>query len=154
MVRESASSLDVTVHDGGTLMVMEGPAFSTRAESMMHRQLGVDLIGMTAQPEAKLACEAEIAYALIAMPTDYDCWKPHDPATGAQALLEEIIGNLQKASQASVNLIKAALADVSLLREKPSVAHEALKLAIWSDKGSLDRKEVERLRVLWGKYFE
>ena len=65
----------------------------------------------------------------------------------------EIIGNLQKATQASINLIRAALEDVSYLQENPSSAHEALKLAIWSDKTKIDRTEVDRLRPLWGKYF-
>lgn len=94
-----------------------------------------------------------MAYALVSLPTDYDCWKPHGEKD-AQSLLMEIIGNLQKATRASVNLIKAALDDVTRLREKPSLAHEALKLAIWSDKTKIDRGEVDRLRVLWGKYFE
>ena len=65
----------------------------------------------------------------------------------------EIIGNLQKATQASINLIRAALDDVSMLQEKPSVAHDALKLAIWSDKTKIDRAEVDRLRPLWGRHF-
>jgi len=143
----------VTVHPKGTYVCMEGPAFSTRAESMTHRGWGGDLIGMTVCPEAKLAREAEIAYALIAMPTDYDCWRPHDPATPGQELLAEIIGNLNTATQRSIALIKAALADVTLLREQSSPAHDALKLAIWSDKSKIDPAQIERLSVLWGRYF-
>ena len=121
-----------TTHERGCYVCMEGPAFSTRAESHMHRAWGGDLIGMTAMPEAKLAREAEIAYALIALPTDYDCWKPHEG--DMQHLLSEIIGNLKKATAAGVALIKAALSDVSLLKEKKSPARDALNLAIWSDK--------------------
>jgi 5'-methylthioadenosine phosphorylase len=142
------------VHDRGTYVCMEGPAFSTVAESQMHRAWGADVVGMTACPEAKLAREAEIAYALVALPTDYDCWRPHDPAQGQQQLLAEIIGNLQAATAASVALLRAALRDVTALRAEPSPAHEALKLAIWSDKAKIDPAEVQRLQVLWGRYFE
>ena len=151
----AASGLeDIRVHDRGTYVCMEGPAFSTRAESNLHRQWGGDLIGMTCMPEAKLAREAEIAYALIALPTDYDCWRPHDPSAARQDLLVEIMDNLHKASGNSVALIRAALSDISLLVQEPSPAEDALKLAIWSDKSKIDRDEVERLRVLWGRYFD
>lgn len=143
----------VRVHETGTYVCMEGPAFSTRAESHMHRAWGGDLIGMTACPEAKLAREAEIAYAMIALPTDYDCWHPHDPGKPPRDLLAEIIGNLNKATQSSIELIKAALADLTPLQE-PSPAHDALKMAIWSDKSKIDPAEVERLDVLWGRHFE
>ena len=152
---DAAKGLDgVAVHPKGNYICMEGPAFSTRAESLAHRDWGGDLIGMTVCPEAKLAREAEIAYALIAMPTDYDCWRPHDPATPVQDLLAEIIGNLNIATQRSIALIKAALADVAVLREQPSPAHDALKLAIWSDKTKIDPAQIERLSVLWGRHFE
>jgi 5'-methylthioadenosine phosphorylase len=143
----------VKVHERGTYVVMEGPAFSTKAESNMHRQWGGDLIGMTAMPEAKLAREAEIAYAMIAMPTDYDCWRPHTPGTNPLALLEEIIGNLQKATAANIALMKQALQDTTALQTTPSPAHTALALGIWSDKTKIDPAEVKRLEVLWGKYF-
>jgi len=142
----------VTVHDKATYVCMEGPAFSTKAESHMHRQWGGDLIGMTCMPEAKLAREAEIAYALIGLPTDYDCWRPHEGSS--QELLQEIIGNLKKASAAGIELIKASLRDVSLLRRQRSPAHDALRLGIWSDKAQIPREQVERLSVLWGRYFD
>lgn len=144
----------VTVHGTGTYVCMEGPAFSTKAESHMHRQWGGDLIGMTVMPEAKLAREAEIAYALVAMPTDYDCWRPHDPDKPVTALLEEIMGNLKQASQNNIKLIRRALRDVSALREQPSPAHDALSLGIFSDKSKLDPSEVRRLWTLWGRHFE
>lgn len=143
----------VKVHAQGTYVCMEGPAFSTVAESNMHRQWGGDLIGMTIMPEAKLAREAELAYALVALPTDYDCWRPHDPAKGPQELLREIIGNLQRASSAGVALIREALRDLTLLQTQPSPAHRALQLAIWSDKTRIDPAEIDRLRPLWGQYF-
>jgi len=143
----------VKVHNEGTYVCMEGPSFSTKAESNMHRAWGGDLIGMTCMPEAKLAREAEIAYALVALPTDYDCWRPHEPGMDPQQLLAEILGNLEAASSASIALIKEALRDVSMLNGQASPAHDALKLAIWSDKSKIDSAEVDRLRVLWGRYF-
>jgi 5'-methylthioadenosine phosphorylase len=153
LLAAAASLKHLTVHPSGTYVVMEGPAFSTKAESHMHRQWGGDLIGMTAMPEAKLAREAEIAYAMIAMPTDYDCWRPHDSSVTAQALLAEIIGNLNKATENNIALMKAALRDLSILRQTPSPAHSALALAIWSDKSLVPADEVRRLAPLWGNYF-
>lgn len=157
---DGASRLEgVTVHGQGVYVCMEGPAFSTRAESHMHRQWGGDLIGMTVMPEAKLAREAELPYALIALPTDYDCWRAHTPPPGVpmdlaqQELLKEIIANLKRASFAGLTLIKAALRRTDILREHRSPAADALKMAIWSDKNAIDRAEVDRLRPLWGRYF-
>ena len=144
---------EVTVHDGGTYVCMEGPAFSTRAECAMHRQWGGDLIGMTAMPEAKLAREAEMAYAMVAMPTDYDCWRPREGDAQGMDLLQEIIGNLKKATAANLALMKAALTDLSMLKTTPSPAHQALALGIWSDKSKVPAAEIERLAVLWGHRF-
>lgn len=152
---DAAAALQgVTVHDGGCYVCMEGPQFSTRAESHMHRAWGGDLIGMTCMPEAKLAREAEIAYALLALPTDYDCWRPQEPHVDIKALLDEIMGNLQQASANSVKLIKAALGDIAALRDNPSPAHEAMKLGIWSDKSKIDPREIDKLRPIWGHYFD
>jgi len=152
---KQASLLDaINVHERGTYVCMEGPQFSTKAESHMHRQWGGDVIGMTALPEAKLAREAEMAYALVAMATDYDCWRPHDPNIPLQQLLEEIKGNLEAATQNAVALVKRALGDLTVLEENASPAHEALKLAIWTDKSRIDPTEVKRLDALWGEYFE
>ncbi len=157
---DAAKHIDnIRVHEKGTYIVMEGPAFSTKSESHMHRSeaFAGDLIGMTAMPEAKLAREAEIAYTMIAMPTDYDCWRPHpksDSPPDPQALLKEIIGNLQKATAANIALMKQALQDTSALANTPSPAHTALALGIWSDKSKVGPAEVKRLEVLWGKYFD
>jgi 5'-methylthioadenosine phosphorylase len=151
------------VHDRGCYVCMEGPAFSTKAESHMHRLWGGDLIGMTAMPEAKLAKEAEISYALVALVTDYDCWRKAPVPKGGQPagpvnpseLLAEIIGNLRSASENGMSLIRRAIeriaADPTLLANCP--AHEALKLAIWSDKSKIPPEEVELLGPLWMKYF-
>ncbi len=152
------------VHDRGCYVCMEGPAFSTRAESLMHRLWGGDLIGMTAMPEAKLAREAEISYALIALVTDYDCWKSKSAAKppaaeaaspgGAHELLKEIIGNLQAASANAAGLMKRAVEVMGQRREQlmACAAQRALELAIWSDKSRIDREEVQRLGPLWVKY--
>src|SRR5665811_648998 len=80
-----------------------------RDRSLMHRLWGGDLIGMTAMPEAKLAREAQMCYALIALASDYDCWRPHDASRGKHALLEEIFGNLQAATGNCIDLIEAVL---------------------------------------------
>jgi 5'-methylthioadenosine phosphorylase len=151
LIEQAGAGEPITVHDRGCYVCMEGPAFSTRAESLMHRLWGGDLIGMTAMPEAKLAREAEIPYALIALATDYDCWKPPTQTV----LLEEIIANLQAASASAMELIRRALrkiaADPAPLAASP--AREALKLAIWSEKSRISRDEIQRLGPIWGRYF-
>ena len=155
LLRAARQLKDTAIHERGTYLCTEGPAFSTRAESNLHRAWGADLVGMTALPEARLAREAEMACALIALPTDYDSWRPRSQGVGSeQSLLQEIIGNLTRATAASIALIKAALADVSILQKTPSPAHDALKLAIWSDKSKIDPAEIERLRVIWGRHFD
>lgn len=145
----------IEVYPDGTYICIDGPAFSTRAESEMHRAFGADVVGMTALSEARLAREVEIAYALIALPTDYDCWKQRKPKPGqaVESLLMEIIGNLHKSADAAAHLIEAALRDVSMLRDHPSPAHDALKLGIWTKKDLIPAAEVERLRPIWGRYF-
>jgi 5'-methylthioadenosine phosphorylase len=154
--RVPASPLQV--HDRGCYVCMEGPAFSTRAESLMHRLWGGDLIGMTAMPEAKLAREAEISYALVALVTDYDCWRKapaHAGPVNPLELLQEIIANLNAASDNGIALMRRAVeriaADPKPLADCP--AHQALKLGIWSDKSRIPREEVELLGPLWMKYF-
>lgn len=147
------NAAELTVHASGTYVVMEGPAFSTRAESEMHRSWGGDVIGMTLMPECKLAREAEIAYAMVCLPTDYDCWKTDETYGSHDELLSIIIENLNKASAAGIKLIKAALEDTTMLATKPSPAHTALKLGIWSDKAQIDADEMTKLNPLWGKYF-
>ena len=141
------------VHDRGTYLCMEGPAFSTRAESMLHRSWGADVIGMTLMPEAKLAREAEISYAAIALVTDYDCWRPHQAGAGKLQLLEEIIGHLQAATGNAMALIRAALPHVWARRHEQFPAHRALELAIWSDKSQIPPQSRDTLKLLWGRYF-
>jgi 5'-methylthioadenosine phosphorylase len=142
------------VHLGGTYVCMEGPQFSTRAESELHRSWGASLIGMTVMPEARLAREAEICYALVALPTDYDCWRPHPHALDQFELLEEIIGNLKVASQNALHLIRESLPHQAALAGKPCPCQAALELAIWSDRSTIPEATRERLRPILGKYLD
>jgi 5'-methylthioadenosine phosphorylase len=153
-----SNAADHCIHDRGCYICMEGPAFCTRAESLMHRLWGGDLIGMTAMPEAKLAKEAEISYALIALVTDYDSWRP-PPANATETdpalLLKEILANLQAASNNAISLMKRAVQHIAQNPDELAAcpAQHALKLAIWSDKTRIDPTEVQRLAPLWIKYF-
>ena len=157
----AADDTTYRVHDRGCYLAMEGPSFSTRAESLMHRLWGSDIVGMTAMPEARLAREAELPYALLALVTDFDSWRPK-PAVAEGAtppaatdLVEEIIANLKAASDNATAVIRKAIDSLSAHREAlvASPARNALKLGIWSDKTAIDRNEVDQLAVLWGRYF-
>ncbi|MFQ5490509.1 MAG: S-methyl-5'-thioadenosine phosphorylase [Phycisphaerae bacterium] len=147
-----AETVKAKVHDGGTYVCMEGPQFSTRAESNMHRQWGGDLIGMTTMPEAKLAREAEMSFALVALATDYDCWKPH-ASQNKQALLAEIMGNLKIATDNAIELIQATVGSLAADPITDCAAFSALELAIWSDKSRVPKRVVDRLKPLLGRYF-
>lgn len=144
--------VDCEVHDGGTYVCMEGPAFSTKAESLMHCAWGGDLIGMTVSPEAKLAREAEIAYASIALVTDYDCWRPHEAGITPQKLLEEIIGNLKAATANAIALMRAAIAKLAADGLPESPAHHALELGVWTDRSKLTDEVFARYGPLLAKY--
>jgi 5'-methylthioadenosine phosphorylase len=148
----SATGLATRVHQGGTYVCMEGPQFSTRAESELHRAWGASLIGMTAMPEAKLAREAELCYALVALPTDYDCWRPHPANVDQNRLIEEILGNVKVATENAIELIRRAVSHVAAAAEKPCACQSALALAIWSDRARLAPAVRERLAPLLGKY--
>ncbi len=153
LLAHAGTRISSTVHHAGTYVCMEGPQFSTRAESHMHRQWGGDLVGMTCLPEAKLAREAEICYALIAFATDYDCWRPPPSGQDQQNLLPIILNNLHRATQNATLLIRASL---RLFREKdPTIecrCREALKLAIWSDRSRIDPRALKRFELLTGRY--
>src|SRR6059036_1791068 len=105
LIAESARSLGVTVHNGGTYVNMDGPAFSTRAESELNRRHGFDVIGMTNLPEAKLAREAEIALATMAMITDYDCWKIEEEPVSAQTVFGHLTANAEAAKKVLIEVI-------------------------------------------------
>ena len=147
-----AEAVETTVHDGGTYVCMEGPAFSTRAESEMHRAWGGDLIGMTVMPEAKLAREAELAYAMVCLPSDYDCWRPHPGDLDRHELLKEIIAHLQGATANAVALIKAAVERFGEIAGLACPAHSALELAIWSDRAHIRPAAREHFGPLVAKY--
>ena len=147
-----ADAVSTTVHESGTYVCMEGPAFSTRAESEMHRNWGAHLIGMTAMPEAKLAREAEIAYALVCLPSDYDCWRPHPLDLGKHELLKEIIDNLTDATANALTLIKAALERFDEIAEIPSPAHTAMELGIWTQRDAIPATTWQHLAALISKY--
>ena len=122
----AANSLAPKVHDGGTYLCMNGPAFSTRAEANMHRMMGADLIGMTNGPETRLCREAEIAAATLALVTDYDCWKEDEEAVEVSA----VIANLHANSAMAKEIIKEAIARVPEKLESP--AHQVLDTAIFT----------------------
>jgi 5'-methylthioadenosine phosphorylase len=150
ILAEAIASLDlpnVTLHRGGTYVCMEGPAFSTKAESHLYRSWGGTVIGMTNLPEAKLAREAEIAYATLALATDYDCWHPeHDSVT-----VEMVIANLQANA---TNAQKVIQETVRRLHENPpkSEAHSALKHAILTPLDRVPAATKEKLSLLLHKY--
>jgi 5'-methylthioadenosine phosphorylase len=148
-ITDTAKSVDIKTHPKGTYVCMEGPQFSTRAESLMHQGWGGDLIGMTAMPEAKLAREAQICYALVALASDYDCWRPHEASKGKQTLLKEIIANLQTATNNCLELIKAVLTGDSELACEDCHCRKSLDLAVWTDQGQIDAVDKEKLKVLF-----
>lgn len=144
---ESLNLPDVNIHHTGTYLCMEGPAFSTKAESNLYRSWGATVIGMTNLPEAKLAREAEIAYATLALSTDYDCWhEDHDHVT-----VEMVIDNLQKNA---VNAQKVIQETVRRLSENQfiSEAHSALKNAILTPLDRVPATTKEKLELLLKKY--
>lgn len=144
---ESLNLTDVTLHRGGTYVCMEGPAFSTKAESNLYRSWDATIIGMTNLPEAKLAREAEIAYATLALVTDYDCWHPdHDSVT-----VDMVIANLQRNA---VNAQKVIRETVQRLSQNPpaSDAHSALKYAILTPLDKVSDAVKQRLGLLLNKY--
>jgi 5'-methylthioadenosine phosphorylase len=146
---DTAKGIDITTHPKGTYVCMEGPQFSMRAESLMHQQWGGDLIGMTAMPEAKLAREAQICYALVALVSDYDCWKPHEAGKDKQTLLKEIIGNLQTATNNCLELIKAVLTSDSELVYEDCHCRKSLDLAVWTDQKQIEPADKEKLKILF-----
>ena len=149
MLIDAAKGIDVTTHPSGTYVCMEGPQFSTRAESLMHKAWGGDLIGMTAMPEAKLAREAQVCYALVALASDYDCWKPHESGKDKQTLLKEIIGNLTRATSNCLELIKAVLSSKHELVGEDCHCRKSLDLAVWTEQSRVERGDKEKLKVLF-----
>ncbi|MCX5635844.1 MAG: S-methyl-5'-thioadenosine phosphorylase [Planctomycetota bacterium] len=144
-----ARNLDLRTHSQGTYVCMEGPQFSTRAESLMHREWGGDLIGMTAMPEAKLAREAQICYSLIALASDYDCWKPHQADMDKQTLLKEILSNLETATNNCLRLIRAVLTSDEQLVCQDCHCRKSLELAVWTNPEQIAPADRENLKALF-----
>jgi 5'-methylthioadenosine phosphorylase len=150
-IAEAAAAEGIEVRRGGTYVCMEGPQFSSYAESVTYRSLGFDVIGMTNMPEAKLAREAEITYATIAMVTDYDCWhSEHDDVDVAQ-VLEVVRTNAQKAAR----LVARVARDFPAEREPcPAGSHHALDHAIMTAPALRDPELVQKLDAIAGRVLE
>ncbi|HEX2747952.1 MAG TPA: S-methyl-5'-thioadenosine phosphorylase [Verrucomicrobiales bacterium] len=134
------------VHNGGTYVNMDGPAFSTRAESNANRQLGFDIVGMTNLPEAKLAREAEIALATLAMITDYDCWKVEEEPVSAQTVIGHLLANAATAK----SILAAAIPLVPAVPDWPE--HRALDNALITDRALWPETTVEKLRPMLARF--
>jgi len=147
-IQAACAEAKVVCHTGGTYVNMEGPAFSTKAESNLYRSWGADVIGMTNLTEAKLAREAEICYVTVAMVTDFDCLHPeHDAVT-----VKEIIANLTKNAENAAAVVRAAVERLEGAERKCGCG-SALKHALITDPKVVPAATLERLRPLVGKYF-
>lgn len=137
-----------TIHDGGTYVCIEGPQFSTLAESQTYRSWGVSVVGMTAIPEAKLAREAEMCYATMAMVTDYDCWHPsHESVTVAM-----VIQTLQQNTALAKRVVREAVRRIGAAGVQDHACFHALENSIITNPAAMPADEVERVRLLIGKY--
>lgn len=146
LILRSARPLTPRLHEKGTLMTMNGPAFSTRAEAHMHRMMGADLIGMTNAPEARLAREAEISMAAIALVTDYDCWKEDEEPVD----VETVIGHMQANSALAKTIVRKT---IELIPETPaSASHRALDTAIMTPRNLWPRETLEALAPVLGRF--
>ncbi len=142
LIAEAAGESGATVHEGGTYVNMDGPAFSTRAESETYRRLGFDLVGMTNLAEAKLAREAEMAYATMAMVTDYDCWHPSEASVTAQSVIETLCQNVATAKAIIARIIP------KMPTEPTWPEHFALDNALSTDKSVWPPETVKKLGIL------
>lgn len=146
VVSEAAGASGVAAKLGGTYLCMEGPAFSTKAESNLYRSWGMDVIGMTNLQEAKLAREAELCYVTVAMVTDYDCWHPdHDAVT-----VTDIIANLTKNAENAAKVVQAAVSAMPDVRDCKCAS--ALKHALITDPKTVPPATRKKLELLVGKY--
>jgi 5'-methylthioadenosine phosphorylase len=147
VVADACATAGVNAKRGGTYLCMEGPAFSTKAESNVYRSWGMDVIGMTNLQEAKLAREAEICYVSVAMVTDYDCWHPdHDAVT-----VNDIIANLVKNAENACKVVAEAVA--SMPHARACKCGSALAHAILTDKSAVPESTKKKLGILIDKYF-
>lgn len=145
---QTASEARARVHNGGIYVVMEGPLFSTKAESFLYRSWGASVVGMTALPEAKLAREAEICYATLAFVTDYDCWRE----ACETVTIEMVIQNLRRNVEMSKNILKRAVAQIPKKRECQCAT--ALKNAIITAPEVIPAAMKQKLHLLIGRYIK
>src|ERR1700719_2243590 len=146
LLSESAKKLGLPAHNGGTYVNMDGPAFSTRAESELNRRHGFDVIGMTNLPEAKLAREAEIALATMAMITDYDCWKVEEEPVSAQTVFAHLTANAEAAKKVLVEAIPQIPA------EPDWADHRSLDNALVTERKLWPKATAEKLRPVVGRF--
>lgn len=146
VVYDAAGKLAINIHLGGVYLNMEGPAFSTKAESNLYRQWGMDIIGMTGMAEAKLAREAEICYVTLAAVTDYDCWHESEEAVTADIIIQNLLKNID----ASQRIIKSALPNIAA--ERNCSCKDALKYAIITAKELIPAKVKKDLALIIQRY--
>jgi len=148
VVGKACQKAKVVGKRGGTYICMEGPQFSTKAESNLYRYWGMDVIGMTNLQEAKLAREAEICYVTVAMVTDYDCWHPHHDSV----TVDQIVAVLLKNAENACNVVREAVA--AMPKERSCRCGSALAHALLTDRKMIPSKTRERLKLILGKYLE
>jgi 5'-methylthioadenosine phosphorylase len=146
VLHSACRSAEVAVKRGGTYLCMEGPAFSTKAESRVYRSWGMDVIGMTNLQEAKLAREAEICYVTVAMVTDYDCWHPGHDAVTVQEVVSNLVKNAENANRVLLHAIEAMPA------ARVCRCGSALADAILTDRAKIPPETRKKLELLIGKY--
>jgi len=148
VVAHSCQRVGVTGKRGGTYLCMEGPQFSTKAESNVYRSFGMDVIGMTNLQEAKLAREAELCYVTVAMVTDYDCWHPHHDAV----TVDQVIAVLVKNAENACSVVRQTVADMP--RDRSCKCGSALANAILSDRKKIPAATKKKLNLIIGKYLQ
>ncbi|MBA4747573.1 MAG: S-methyl-5'-thioadenosine phosphorylase [Sphingopyxis sp.] len=146
LLADAAAAAGAQVHRGGTYLAMEGPQFSTRAESHLYRQWGAHVIGMTAMPEAKLAREAELPYALVGMVTDYDCWREHEAAVEVEAVIAQLMANAEKGR----NLVAHLAASLPPTRDASPI-DTVLDVALITEPAKRDPALVAKLDAVAGR---
>lgn len=146
-LREACVDAGVTVHDGGIYVCMEGPAFSSKAESELHRSWGAKVIGMTAMPEAKLAREASMSYATLAFATDYDCWHPHHDAVTVDQVIAVLTANVARAKS-----ILAHVAPKVAAHPGPAPMHDAMRTGFLTRPDAVSDAVKQRLAPILAPY--
>ena len=150
LLLDSSRELEgVTVHEGGTYVCMEGPLFSTKAEAFAYRSWGMDIVGMTALPEAKLAREAELCYATIACATDYDCWHESEESVTVEMVLSNLSANVANAQR----ILRSVATKIPSVRSANTCScASALETAIITDRSKIPATVKEKYALLIGKY--